>query len=227
MRVVNVQTITIENEMKYDGVTLLTYKIEYPQFSSLFYANSIRIINRYYKNKALEYQRYVETELFKMAVEQYKYDKANGYPIMVYEALQIFDVTYNNFCIISIYFDRYQFTGGAHGSTVRTSQTWNLQTTGRIQLNQLIRCGRNVKAYVTEEIIRQIRESDTSIYFDNYAELVVETFNENSFYCTPEAVVIYFQQYDIAPYATGIPEFLLPYSKCVIDPKRLCNFFPF
>jgi hypothetical protein len=226
MKVVNVKTMTIEKEMKYDGITLLKYKIEYPQFSSLFYANSIRIVNNYYRNNALQYQKYCETELFKMAVEQYKYDKANGYPIMVYEALQIFDVTYNNFCIISVYFDRYQFTGGAHGNTIRTSQTWNLQTTGRVNLNQLVTCTKNPKIYVTAEIIRQISESDPSIYFDNYASLVVQTFNPNSFYCKPEGLVIYFQQYDIAPYATGIPEFILPYSKCVIDPKKLCTFFP-
>lgn len=210
--------------MKYDGVTILKYKIEYPQFSSPFFKMSLRLINNIYKNKALEYQKHCETDLYKMAVEQYIYNKQNNYPIMVYEALLIYDVTYNNFCIISIYFDQYEFTGGAHGNTIRTSQTWNLQNTSKIQLKQLIKCSANYKAYVVGQVIQQIKNNDPSIYFDDYAKLAAETFNPNSFYCLPEGIMIYYQQYDIAPYASGIREFLLPYSYCVIDPKRMCKF---
>ena len=47
-------------------------------------------------------------------------------------------------------------------------------------------------------------------YFDDYAKLIQNTFNPDSFYLFPGGVVIYFQQYDIAPYATGLPEFVLP-----------------
>jgi hypothetical protein len=72
-----------------------------------------------------------------------------------------------------------------------------------------------------KKIVAQIMESP-DIYFDNYEELVEQTFNENSFYFTPEGVVIYFQLYHIAPYSSGIREFLLPYNKCIIDPARIC-----
>ncbi|HWQ73960.1 MAG TPA: RsiV family protein, partial [Syntrophomonas sp.] len=57
----------------------------------------------------------------------------------------------------------------------------------------------------------------------NYEELVEQTFDVNNFYCTPQGVVVYFQQYDIAPYASGIREFLLPYNRCIIDPARKCT----
>ncbi|HCF50858.1 MAG TPA: DUF3298/DUF4163 domain-containing protein, partial [Syntrophomonas sp.] len=77
------------------------------------------------------------------------------------------------------------------------------------------------KTYIKKKIIEQIRENP-DIYFDNYEELVEQTFNINSFYCTSQGVVVYFQQYDIAPYASGIREFLLPYNKCIIDPVRKC-----
>ncbi len=43
----------------------------------------------------------------------------------------------------------------------------------------------------------------TGAYFDNYRELVPQTFNPAQFYLTPEGLTVYFQQYDIAPYASG------------------------
>ncbi|MFU2363539.1 MAG: RsiV family protein, partial [Clostridiales bacterium] len=37
----------------------------------------------------------------------------------------------------------------------------------------------------------------------------METINFDSYYLTPKGIVIYFQQYDIAPYSSGLPEFLI------------------
>ncbi|MPM61403.1 hypothetical protein SDC9_108261 [bioreactor metagenome] len=156
-----------------------------------------------------------------MAVEQYKGDIQNNFPIRVFEAMQVYKITYLHACIISVYFDRYQYTGGAHGNTVRTSQTWQLQRCGLIPLKQLVRCPPDYKTYILKEVEAQIRK-ELEIYFENYKELIKQTFNENSFYATSKGIVVYYQQYDIAPYSSGIREFLIPYSDCVINPKKLC-----
>lgn len=218
---VKVDKVVLKDEMKYNGVTLLNYQIEYPQFSSLFYKKSLVIINKFYKDKALEYQKYCQTKLFEMAVEQYLDDIENGYPVRVFEALVVYKMTYTKACIISLYFDQYEFTGGAHGNTLRTSQTWNLQTGKMIKLSELFDCLYNYRAYIIRNVIEQI-EKNPDIYFEDYENLVKETFNPNSFYCTPKGLVVYFQQYDIAPYASGIREFLLPYNNCVKDPRKKC-----
>ncbi|MFV0239920.1 MAG: RsiV family protein [Lacrimispora sphenoides] len=38
-------------------------------------------------------------------------------------------------------------------------------------------------------------------------------FNINGFFIKPSGIVIYYQQYDIAPYVRGIPEFLFPFQE--------------
>jgi hypothetical protein len=43
-------------------------------------------------------------------------------------------------------------------------------------------------------------------------QLVNENLKVNNFYLTKEGVVIYFQQYDIAPYSSGLPTFVIPYG---------------
>jgi hypothetical protein len=129
-----------------------------------------------------------------------------------------FNVTYTNSGLISLYFDKYEYTGGAHGTTERDSQTYNLLKYSLVRLNQVITCPPDFKNYILGEVRRQI-EQDKSVYFENYAELTAETFNPNNFYLTPQGVVVYYQQYDIAPYTSGIREFLIPYSDCVKAPS--------
>jgi len=218
---VSVRKNVICDKLKYNGETLVTYKIEYPEFASSCYKMCLRKVNMFYLEKALEFQKYCETELFDMAVIQYNYDVANGYPIRAFQAQLVYDMTYLCSCIISVYFDRYEYTGGAHGNTVRTSQTWNLQSCGIIELPQLVRCLPSYKSYILSAVEAQV-EKEPDIYFENYEELIAETFNGDSYYCRQRGVVVYYQQYDIAPYSSGIREFLIPYSYCVINPIMLC-----
>ncbi len=215
-------TMVLTEEMKYEGVTVLNYRIEYPEFVADNYPKSIKTVNQFYKSNALALQNNFRTKLYQMAVDQYLDDINNGFPVRVFEALQTFALTYNQACIISSYFDNYQYTGGAHGLTNRTSQTWNLRTGRILKLRELYKCSANYKTYIKNKIIEQIKENP-DIYFENYEELVDQTFNVNSFYVTPSGVVVYFQQYDIAPYASGIREFLLPYNKCIMDPLKKCK----
>lgn len=218
--VVVVNNLTIEENLTYQGVIVLHYRIEYPEFSSEYYTRSINSINRHYTRIARQFQRYIETELYRMAVEEYRAAIENGYPIRVFEVVQVYEITYNMSCIISLYFDRYVYTGGAHGITGRTSQTWDLQRNRQITLERLFRCDTSMKEYLMECIERQIaREPD--IYFEDFRERIAEYFREENFYCEPRRVVIYYQLYDIAPYSSGIRTFLIPYD-CFINPKELC-----
>ncbi|MHC1723586.1 MAG: DUF3298 and DUF4163 domain-containing protein [Aminipila sp.] len=219
---VTVKNCVIQDNMKYNDEMVLTYKIEYPQFSSMYYKKSLNTINRYYLNMAMEIQKYYIKELYKSAVEQYIYSKQNDFPIRVYEGLVQYQVTYNMACILSLYFDNYMYLGGAHGNTVRTSETWNLQTNNRIMLGELFECSLDYKTYILNQVIEEIKK-DPSIYFEDYEKLALETLAVQNFYCISKGIVIYFQQYDIAPYSSGIREFLIPYTDCVVNPFKKCK----
>lgn len=219
---ISIKKMTIQNELKFNGVTLLTYKIEYPEFRSSRFPICLFKVNRFYRSQALEYKRYCETKLFPMAVQQYKDAIENGFPVRVFEVMQVYEVTYSQACIISLYYDRYEYTGGAHGNTIRQSQTWQLKRCGLLKLDQLVRCPPNYRFYILSEVAKQISK-EPEIYFEDYKELIVKTFNKDSFYCTQKGIVIYYQQYDIAPYSSGIREFLIPYGGCVLNPQRLCR----
>lgn len=137
---------------------------------------------------------------------------SNGYPIMVFEVILESNITYTKDSIISLYYDQYEFTGGAHGNTIRTSQTWNLKMGKMLDLSYFYPNNPDFIVEILKSINSQIAEQEQNNpgqYFENYCELVLDTFNLESYYLTPQGIMIYFQQYDIAPYSSGIPEFLV------------------
>ena len=205
----------LENELYYNDTVVLKYKIEYPSIRKSRYWYGYNQFNEYNYNHAIELKKYCETELFKEAKELYDFNHANGYPIMVYEIILNYEITYQNNALISLYTDEYMFLGGAHGNTKREAQNWNLQTGKQITLNELFPNNPyyiiNILKQINHKIADQI-ENGEGQYFDNYCQLVQENFRLENFYIIPGAVVIFFNQYEIAPYSSGIPIFEITFS---------------
>ena len=201
-------TNVFEKELYYKNTVVLKYKIEYPKIIG----NSVGIhrFNRINFIKAVKLKQYVEKDLFKEAKELYDFNISNGYPLMVYEIVSTFTVTLNKNPYVSLYSDEYIYSGGAHGITTRSSQNWNINLGRQFTLNALFNNNCDYVLYILKEINFQIEEqisNGSNQYFDNYCSLVLNTINLNNFYMSPGYITIFFQQYDIAPYSSGIPTF--------------------
>lgn len=200
----------LQKEMKYENTVVLKYHIEYPEIVMDWQQNrnGIKKFNDYNLKMALQTQQKAENELYKEAIELYKYNKENGYPQMMYELYREYQITLNQENAVSMYIDEYIFSGGAHGTTTRTSQTWNLMLGEMVELYELYPNEPYFLLDILRKINREISEN-IEIYFADPYPLVVEYFNPESYYIDNGKVVIYFQQYDIAPYSSGIIEFTL------------------
>nr|WP_312576979.1 DUF3298 and DUF4163 domain-containing protein [Sedimentibacter sp.] len=210
----NINMKKIEKSFDYEGIEVLTLTIKYPVISMEYNKRSEFVINNQIAMNVSEYMRYADC-LYKQAVNGYKDSQTNDFPFNPYEAYMEYTVTYNENCFLSVYVDKYEFTGGAHGNTVRSSDTWELCSGMQLPLYSFFKPGMNYKHLLTEEITKQAEynlKQNPNIYFDEYKSLILKNFNQNSFYLTPQGMVIYYQQYDIAPYSTGIVGFIIPYS---------------
>lgn len=204
----DVSTKALEKELLYDNVVVLKYHIAYPHIHENSNCSAVTSFNDYNRALALEVQNRAETELYEEAVQTYLYNKENGYPIMVYEVYRNFEVTYDKFPFFSLFIDEYTFSGGAHGNTIRSSQNWNLSSCRMVPLFRFFPHNPYFLLNLLKQINKQIaKESD--IYFEDSCNLVLKTFNPRNFYLTPQGIVVYFQQYDIAPYSSGIREFIV------------------
>lgn len=205
----------LKQDMYYKNTIIMSYTIKYPQFISETYQTLTNKLNSLYRTKAVMYERSNIMNLYQMAMVEYEYSIENNYPVRPFEAYVDYKVTYNQNCALSLYFDQYEFAGGAHGLTIRYSDSWNLPKSKRIELADLFPHKGHYRDYLLQTIDKQIgqkQETESSMFFENYVQLVNENLRLNNFYLTKEGVVIYFQQYDIAPYSSGIPTFLIPYG---------------
>lgn len=200
---------TLKNELKYKETVILTYEIEYPQVYSDYY--NTNKFNSFNFNKAIKLEKYAKETLFSDAKDTYNYNISQGFPVMVYELILKTYITYNQGTNISLYQDEYTFSGGAHGSTIRSSQNWNLEYNRQFPLSSIFYNDPNYILYILNQINTQIKKHGAEYYFEDYCSLVLETFNPYQFYLTPYNIFVYFQQYDIAPYSTGIPTFEINY----------------
>lgn len=203
----------LKRDLYCGGQKLLSYEISYPCFAGPDFCAAVCRINQYCRAQALAFQCYCECTLFRMAAAQYREDAAAGNPAVRFEAVLSYRITLNADCTLSLYFDRYEYTGGERGNTERSSQTWDLQTACRVRLKNLFQAGFLYGTYAMNRIEDQIEErlvNGTGEYFSDYVNRVEEGFRDENFFLTPRGIVLYFQQYDLAPYSEGIPSFLIP-----------------
>jgi len=104
--------------------------------------------------------------------------------------------------ILSLSLINYAFAGGAHGMTYIKSLTFNINTGKVYKLSSLFNRGSDYVGRLSEIIRRQIEERELPLI--NEFEMIKP---EQDYYIADKALVIYFQLYDLTPYAYGFPYF--------------------
>lgn len=204
---------TLESTMYYGTIPALIYKINYPFFITTCNPAAGDEINRHYAASAKRMEIYCRTVLFKQAAGTVRYIH-DSRPFNSYTFNSDFKIAYNSGCMTSLYMDAYTYMGGAHGETKRTSDTWDFNTGARLQLSDIYPLTahnlNNLYTAMEQQAAGRLK-SEPGSYFDDYESLLQNSFNPDSYYLQPGRLVIYYQQYDVAPYSTGLPEFYLPY----------------
>ena len=206
---------SLEHTFYSRDIPVLKYTIEFPTFLSTCSQTAAQTANAHYASVAKEKEQYCRTVLYPQAAEDARYIEDNIPPFHTYEFNIAYTVPLNYGCITSLYFDQYTFMGGAHGSTVRTSDTWNFSNGRQMQLGEFFQSdphyADNIQHSIEQRITEHLR-TEPGAFFEDYAALIRKTFKEENYYLTTDGLVLYFQEYDIAPYAAGRPQFLLPFG---------------
>jgi len=216
----NITTKRIKKKFTHKSTNIINIDIEYPNIN-LSKGKFIQMkINSSYFSVANNFYSYAVNTLLHNAMEQYEMSQKEDYPFNPYDVVMRYTITLNSNCTLSTYFDQYQYTGGAHGSTLRLSSSYSLQTGNIITLKDLFKNNTNYKDLIIKELQTQADQNlliNPGIYFDNYKTLIEENFNEDSFYLSQKTIDFYYGQYEIAPYSTGIVVFSIPYQKLEIN----------
>lgn len=113
-----------------------------------------------------------------------------------------FEIKNNQRGILSLTLSNYAFSGGAHGMTIMKSLTFNVETGEEYSLSQLFKPGSNYVKVLSELIKVQIKERDIPV-IEEFCEIKPN----QDFYIADKILVLYFQLYELVPYAYGFPQF--------------------
>lgn len=199
----------LAEELTYEGITMVSADFRYP-IASGGDVKADKRINNYYRHIAKTLMRKAHNELLPAAVEEWRYAVENGFPFREFESVMKYTVTYNVSDVLSLYYDIYDYTGGAHGITKRFGDTWRASTGWFLELADFFTRGTNYKRLLIDNAIataaKQMAEG-THQYFDNYRKLIRKYFSATKFYILTAGIASFYDQYSIAPGYEGTPVF--------------------
>jgi hypothetical protein len=129
-------------------------------------------------------------------------------PYHTYELVSRFNQYYITENTLSFYVDYYSFTGGAHGMTERKAYNFDLNTGEELTLSDLFVENFDYTTMINERVQRAINQ-DPDTYFTREHGFKGIT-GDQGFYLENNNLIVYFLQYEIAPYAAGIRTFPIP-----------------
>jgi len=135
--------------------------------------------------------------------EEERLTSSQGYPSPdVQEMDGTFELKTNQRGVLSLSLLNYVFTGGAHGNTIQKSLTFDADTGRSYKLADLFKPGADYKKKLNALIEAQIKSRKLPL-LSTYPGIA----EDQDFYIADKALVIYFQLYDLVPYAWGFPYF--------------------
>lgn len=148
------------------------------------------------------------------------YEEAKNDTLQMEEGFQFtysfetdFSVAYNSKNFISIVLNHYQYTGGAHGNFYALGYNFNLINGNLISLEDVINSDSfDMLGLECEEVI--LNEYKANSLFDaGLFENEINILPDQDFYITPEALVLQFDPYEIAPYVMGQITAEIPFNR--------------
>ena len=195
------------------GNILITIAFEYPVIENKDNNAFITAGNEQYKKDAEAAISEAEAE-FKDSAAAVLASEGKNYHPMVFT--RSFEVSLNQDNLLSITQLDYANTYGAHPNTLKSSKTFNLAENKALTLSEVL--GKNAAdtdSYVKEKFDAYVKETVGELleYYQQNSEKALSAVN---FCLTEDALVLYYNPYDILPYAAGSPEVKVPYADTTI-----------
>ncbi|WP_274649680.1 stalk domain-containing protein [Paenibacillus humicola] len=196
-----------ENDIKLTNKTLeqkvgnTTVKVQYPQLSGTG-GSSLGVINAALENEAKKYI----TDGVKTMKQASGDAPAATAAHLDYEV--DYTITSNSKGKLSLYFNVYEYTGGAHGTYDYQAHTFDLKDGSELTLQQAAENNPNYISIINAEIKKQIA-ADKNLTLIAPFETIKP---DQRFFLRGDSLVVYFSLYEYTPYVYGIPEFSIPLS---------------
>ncbi|MBR5265709.1 MAG: DUF3298 domain-containing protein [Clostridia bacterium] len=211
------ETLYLEAEEGKEGtVVLAEADINFPHVEGD--DENIMNINSYYENILEQQTIYFREEFYLMANDSYDFAKENESEYIEYFMHSDFWAACNDERVFSVVRSHSEYSGGNSAHTTLSCETFNKENGAIITFPELFKVEKDEYMPRILEILKK-QAKEKSDLFDNYEELLGETFVEQDFYVHKDEqtgevfLVIVYQPYSIAPNVVGIVDFFIPVTE--------------
>ncbi|MCC6802071.1 MAG: DUF3298 and DUF4163 domain-containing protein [Anaerolineae bacterium] len=154
------------------------------------------------------YIQQAKNDLLQFLMEGFSPGSAQYALDITYETSQYSDT------ILTLIFTTYQYSGGAHGSTIIQTYTFDLANQNVIHLDDLFTNTGDALALIAPLVTDDLTEKLGDMLDAGWLAQGSGTDPQNyqTFSLTPDSIIFYFQQYQVAAYAAGIQQVTIPLS---------------
>ncbi len=135
-----------------------------------------------------------------------------------------YQATYNDHSLVSIRFEFYSYTAGAaHPISYSKTLTYDLNQNRKVQLPDLFTMGTDWLGALSSFCLKDLQQQGV-LEFPEGAEPVMK--NYTGWSLTPDGMVVYFDPYQVASYAAGPQQVLVPYAALseFISPQSVLSY---
>ncbi len=191
-----------------NGSVLFTGRAAYPEL--LVEGDVIAAFNEFIYGDAEEAIVRARTYCHDAALEAYENSLTEGYEFLPYMAEHSFEITYNRDKLISLILSDCIFAGWTHPDYMMYAVTYNLETGKAVSLGELLNMSEeDVYEKVFDLFKNMIEQNPESFYHDSLVCLE-EALSELKWYLAEDGIHFFINPYEIAPYAAGVIETVLP-----------------
>ncbi|MCL6459674.1 MAG: DUF3298 and DUF4163 domain-containing protein, partial [Gorillibacterium sp.] len=193
--------LNLTNQLIDKSTKDLTFIVQYPQLEGWSNMAVQTKLNDFFKAEATGYVT-AGQELLQLSTTDWNTDEI---PLR-FDYDTNYTITYNQENKLSMYFEPYQYTGGAHGTFGYQAHTFDLTTGEELSLKQVTN-NPNYQTIINAAILQQIKERKIVLLYP------FESIREDQgFFLREDSLVVYFSLYEYTPYVAGMPEFSIPLS---------------
>lgn len=198
-------------EYNYKGKVVLKYEINFPHMENSTYASRF---NGYNKSCMDEIMKKINSIFFNNSIKQYNiFEKQKCFaPICITSSV---DIMLSTNSYVSLFVDVHYDKGAEGLSTFRNSQTWNINT-GKIESLKDLFKGYNWRERMMQELFDGVYKLEQEMGVSCYPEwkgCLQRSLDNDRYYITPDGIVVFAPQGEIASDIWGIPTFLVEYKR--------------
>ena len=197
--------------LRYEDAPVLSLSLSWPSLPGT--CPGFRRINRCCRHLAQVWQQRWEGPVYRDACAAAAAAAQAGRPFQCWEGRLGCTITLCTGELLSLYSDAWEYTGGAHGSTVRWADTWQIPSGAPRTLASFFPPRSRWRGRVLSALADQARArmaGGETCYYDDWPARLKSAFDPDHFYLTESGLSIFYPLYAIGPYIEGIPVFSLP-----------------